>query len=284
MSAPSIHIRAMSLHDVRLVLDWAAAEGWNPGLHDVTPFFAADPGGWLVATVDGDAEPAAAISIVRYGAHFAFLGLYIVRPDRRGQGLGWALWQAGMARVAGRGVGLDGVVAQQDNYRRSGFQPAHRNIRFQGAPPSGAAPQIPLMDLATVPFDSLNAYDHHCFGAPREAFLAAWIAHPAVHGLAVRRNGRLAGFGVIRPCRVGWKIGPLFADGPDEAESLFLGLCGRIDSGPVALDAPDINPAAAALAARYGLAPVFETARMYAGTAPEMDWRRVFGVTSLELG
>lgn len=298
----SARIRVMSRGDLRTVLDWAAAEGWNPGIGDDVPFMVADPTGYLVATTPDD-DPAisaaispaaisAAISMVRYGRDFAFLGLYIARPDRRGRGLGWAVWSAGLARLTGRVIGLDGVLAQQDNYRKSGFALAYRNIRHQGPLPVGSIPagaaSGELVDIAAIPFDALSDYDHPCFGAERAHFLAAWIANPESIGLAVMADGHLAGYGVVRRCREGWKIGPLFANGPAEAETLFLGLCGRVGeaggAGPVVLDTPEVNPAAVALAERHGLTPVFETARMYAGPAPAIDTSRVFGVTSFELG
>jgi hypothetical protein len=38
------------------------------------------------------------------------------------------------------------------------------------------------------------------------------------------------------------------------------------------------------LAQDLGLAPVFETARMYTGTVPRLRLERVFGVTTFELG
>src|SRR4051794_26606488 len=112
-------IRSASRHELNLMLEWADQEGWNPGLSDAECFHAADPEGFLLAF--RDKEPVASISVVRYGRPFGFLGLYIVRPDLRGRGYGYRLWQAGMARLEERTVGLDGVVAQQDNYRRSGF-------------------------------------------------------------------------------------------------------------------------------------------------------------------
>jgi hypothetical protein len=114
--------------DLEVALDWAAAEGWNPGLADADPFYSADPGGFRMGFVDG--EPATAISVVRYGPAFAFLGLYICRPDLRGRGYGRATWAAGMATTEGRTVGLDGVVARQADYRRSGFFLANRNVRY----------------------------------------------------------------------------------------------------------------------------------------------------------
>ena len=69
-------IRAMSRAELDLAIGWARDEGWNPGLHDATPFHAADPEGFLVGVLDG--RPISSISVVRYGQTFGFLGLYIV--------------------------------------------------------------------------------------------------------------------------------------------------------------------------------------------------------------
>ena len=123
-------IRPATRAELVRLIDWAAAEGWNPGLDDAEAFRAADPEGFLIGLLED--EPVAGISVVRYGDDFGFLGLYIVRPEHRGKGYGWAIWQGGMVRLQGRNVGLDGVVAQQDNYRRSGFVLAHRNVRYAG--------------------------------------------------------------------------------------------------------------------------------------------------------
>ena len=59
---------------------------------------------------------------------------------------------------------------------------------------------------------------------------------------------------------------------------------GAVDANEIFLDVPEPNAAAVALAERMGLEPVFETARMYRGAAPEIDLSRIFGVTSFELG
>jgi ribosomal protein S18 acetylase RimI-like enzyme len=281
MTAPDYRIRCMSSAELELAADWAAAEGWNPGLNDAGIFRLTDPEGFLVGLRNG--EPVASISVVRYPEGFAFLGFYIVRPEARGHGFGYQLWQAGMARLAGCTIGLDGVVAQQDNYRKSGFVLAWRNIRYGGERPAMPAP-AGVVDARAVPLDALLAYDRRVFPAPRPAFLAAWINQPGAAARAVIRNGALAGFGVIRPCRSGFKIGPLFADDEHGAEALFAALSAAIDAGPVFLDVPENNAAARRLAERHALNPAFETARMYAGPPPAIDLNRQFGVTSFELG
>jgi GNAT superfamily N-acetyltransferase len=90
-------VRTMSADEVALAVDWAAAEGWNPGLSDATCFAAAAPDGFLLGELA--VAPAAILSVVNYDEHFSFLGFYIVRPSLRGRGLGLRIWQAGLARA-----------------------------------------------------------------------------------------------------------------------------------------------------------------------------------------
>jgi len=273
----------MTLQEVGTAIDWAAAEGWNPGVNDAACFAAADPDGFMAGFADG--ELVATISVVKYGLSFAFLGLYIVKPAYRGRGYGLRLWNTGLAHVGARTVGLDGVVAQQENYRRSGFSLAYRNIRYQGATAARFPADKRVVSLSSVTFDELDAYDRSLFLAERPAFLKAWIAQPQSRAVGIRRDGRLAGYGVIRPARAGFKIGPLFADDRDLADALFADLVNSVPPGSAfCLDVPEANPPAVALAERHAMAAVFETARMYAGPAPAMPVRRVFGVTTFELG
>ncbi|MDJ0347544.1 GNAT family N-acetyltransferase [Streptomyces sp. H10-C2] len=281
---PSFEITAASADDIALMADWAADEGWNPGRTDGYAFFAADPHGFLVGRLDGD--PVACISVVRYGHDFGFLGFYITRPPLRGQGYGIRLWQAGMARLEGRNVGLDGVVAQQDNYRKSGFRSAWNTIRYEGTPAADTTtpPGITLVDARTLPFGQLAAYDRRFFPAARDSFLASWIAAPQRTALAAVRDGELHGFAVLRECRAASRIGPLYAASSDVAAALVGALSATVPDGPVAIDVPDINTAAVRLVERLGLTPSFETARMYTGPTPEADQAGLYGVTSLELG
>lgn len=283
MSNHHFTISTMTRREVDLAIDWAAAEGWNPGLTDADCFYAADPAGFLIGLLDE--EPIAALSAVRYGETFGFLGFYLVRPDHRGQGYGLQLWNAGLAHLQGRTIGLDGVLAQQDNYRQSGFQLAYRNVRYQGCGGGPVPGEADIVPVSTLAFDTLCAYDQPFFPDDRRRFLECWINQPHSTALGIQRQGQLVAYGVLRPCRSGFKIGPLFADRPEQAETLFLALKAQATAGaPLYLDVPELNPAAVALAERQGMMVVFETARMYRGPAPELPINRLFGVTTFELG
>ena len=277
-----LNIRTMRPDEISLAVEWAAAEGWNPGLADDACFASVDPEGFFIAELDG--VPAATVSCVNYGARFSFLGFYIVRADLRGRGYGLRIWNAAIAHAGTRVIGLDGVTAQQDNYKKSGFQLAYANVRYGGTVAAPAASRADVMALSEVPMAVIEADDATVFPAPRPAFLRAWIGAPGHAGCAVVRDGRPAGWGVIRPCLKGFKIGPLVADDRTTAEAVLSALLAKVGGGEIFLDVPGINGEAIALAQDWGLAPVFETARMYTGAIPPLRLERVFGVTSFELG
>ena len=160
-----------------------------------------------------------------------------------------------------RNISLDGVLAQQENYQKSGFKIAYRHIRYEakggGVVPSG------IVELKTVPFEKLLAYDQELFPVERSQFLRLWINQPNSTALGVVRDGHVVGYGVIRPSYTGLRIGPLYADDEEIAEQLLLALLAFASDAKVFLDVPDANPEAIKLAQRYGMNPVFDVARMY---------------------
>lgn len=277
-----MRIRTMRPDEISIAVDWAAAEGWNPGLADAACFATVDPEGFLVGELDG--APAATISCVNYDASFTFLGFYIVRGDVRGRGYGLRIWNAAMAHAGARVIGLDGVIGQQENYKKSGFRLAYPNVRFGGNVAATGTRRTDVVALTEVPLATVEAYDAIVFPAPRTTFLRAWISSTGHVGRALVRDGRLAAWGVIRPCRKGHKVGPLFADDRSGAQAVLAALLAGTGGGEIFLDVPSVNHEAVALAQDLGLSPVFETARMYTGPIPSLRPERVFGVTTFELG
>jgi len=284
-------IRNMTRSEVDELVEWAAREGWNPGLHDAGIFWATDSEAFLAAEVDGDLIGGGAIT--SYDREFGFMGFFIVRPEFRGRGLGNALWHARLKRLIARlnpgaTIGLDGVFTMQDYYAKGGFVFSHRNMRFRteiGKPPVEAPVEDgEIVPLDAVPFDRVLAYDRTCFPAARPTFLKAWISQPDALALGCRRGGTLVGYGVARHCREGCKIGPLFADDAGVAESLYSKLTGFAAGGPLFLDAPENNSAAMELVRRHRMTEVFGCARMYLGPFPVLAEDHIFGVTTFELG
>ena len=285
MATKNYIIKTMTRDELGLAISWAAAEGWNPGLHDAECFYAADPTGFLMGVLDG--EPIASISVVKYGRTFGFVGFYIVRPEFRGKGYGLQIWKAGLASLQGRTIGLDGVIEQQENYLKSGFKLAYRNIRYEGIGDESSVSNIQfnIVPLTSLPISTVLEYDKPFFPDDRTPFLKGWLSQPDSYAIGLTHQQTLIGYGVLRICQTGYKIGPLFADTSKFAEAIFLSLRARVPSGSsFYLDVPALNPHAVALAQRYQMKHIFETARMYAPSAPELPINRWFGVTSFELG
>ncbi len=279
-------IRRLKSYEFPIAVEWAAKEGWNPGRSDADTFFNTDPlGFWGAFDKQG---LAAVISAVQYSSDYGFVGFYICRPDRRGSGLGLRLWQTALDETAAKTIGLDGVTDQQDNYRKSGFELAHRNIRFGGVVNAQAVKADDLFDLVIDDIGVIDAFEQTCnlFPDNRIEFLRHWITAPNHIALALRGPMGLRGYGVIRPCQTGHKIGPLFAANPTDASTLFQALLARRkdQSSPVYIDIADPNAAARALVEEQGMVPEFETARMYRGKFPEVNLDMTYAITTFELG
>jgi hypothetical protein len=118
----------------------------------------------------------------------------------------------------------------------------------------------------------LLAYDRPFFPDDRGALPALPGSHqPGAVALGVLQDGKLAGYGVLRPCRSGFKIGPLFADSPALAERLFTALKARAPAGRAAVPGHPHGPRRPRWiwCSRHCMTQGFETARMYAGGAPQ---------------
>ena len=292
-------IEVMCEEDLQTLLGWAGSEGWNPGGKDAGPFRIADAGGFFAVKGEGG-ELVAGISAVRYGETYGFIGLYICAPEFRGRGHGTAVFRRAMAHLEGRTIGLDAVPAQQTTYTNYGFVLAHRTVRFGGEMPTSSPPTteageegngVDVFALKEDHVEMVVAFDGEHFPACREDFTRAWLTTTGHVVRTAMKNGVVQGYGVLRPCVDGAKIGPLFASSADVAEVLARALAASAAEAATAsgtvrimLDVPDPNKQGVQLAERLDLTEMCQTGRMYRGPAPELPLNRIFGVTNLELG
>jgi GNAT superfamily N-acetyltransferase len=274
-------IRKMSREEVEFAVEMAAAEGWNPGTHDGKIFYETDPEGFFMAEVSG--KPVGCASAVAYDDSFGFLGFYVVKPEFRGRGIGTKLTEKCLKYLGDRNIGLDGVVENEEKYQKiMKFRSFYSNLRFEGR--GGGKVPDGLIKLSTVPFEALLEHDRKMFPALRSSFLEKWIKQPDSCSFAAVEAEKLKGYGVIRKCWQGYKIGPLFADSPEIAEKILLALKASVPGESVYLDVPEPNKEAMRIAEKYRMTVMFKTIRMYSREEPEIKLENVYGVTSFELG
>jgi GNAT superfamily N-acetyltransferase len=280
MSASDLRVKDAGIEGARLAVRWASWEGWNPGLHDAEAFFAADPHGFRIAYLHGEAV--GTYSMVRYDEKHAFAGLYIAVKAVRGRGVGRAMLASLLKEAAPFNLGGDGVVAMVPTYERHGFRQQFRSGRMMGT--IKGRKDASLRSLADVGLEAVEEYDRRMFLYPRRDFLKAFLTAPDTHAaVAVDGKGAVIGYGVLRQCVRGYKLAPLFADTPEAAERLLLELATYAPQ-EIYLDVPEPNKAGTAMASRYGMKEVFACARIYTKHFEPLPLDSTFGITSFELG
>jgi len=276
-----LEIRKMRRGEAEFAIRMADAEGWNPGIHDGELFYEADHEGFFIAEVEG--KPIGCASAVAYDDSFGFFGLYVVKPEFRKKGIGMKLTEKCLEYLEDRNIGLDGVVENEKKYQQvMKFRSSYSNLRFEGR--GGGKVPDGLVKISKVPFERLLAYDRKMFPAPRSGFLEKWVNQPDSSAFAALEKGDLKGYGVIRKCRTGYKIGPLFADDQDTAEKIFRALKASVPEETIYLDVPEPNKKAMEIAKKYHMNVMFKTIRMYSRKEPDIELDGVYGVTSFELG
>jgi hypothetical protein len=178
---------------------------------------------------------------------------------------------------------MDGVVEMQPFYEKGGFTIAFRDERYecvgQNALISNCISVTEFND-----FEKLLNYDIECFGFKRLEFLKNWLTIPNSKSFKYMENNSLKGYAVIRKVKLGYKIGPLFADNSDIAEALFKACLDSAVGKLIYIDIPVINKEAMNLVRKYNARYVFECARMYYGEKPKTAIDKVYGITTFELG
>ncbi len=276
-------IKRIELADMNFLIDSAGKEGWNPGLNDWKSFYNADPDGFFIGYLNG--EPVTCISAVNYHNEYGFIGFYITKEEYRGKGYGIKIWNHAMDYLSECNVGLDGVLEQQVNYEKQGFKFAHKNIRYKLEMKDAFSKHPQITAISDSFTDKLYHFDAEIFGVERNDFLRNWIADPESRTFLKMNYDQVAGYATIRKCYDGYKIGPLFSSSFHEADHLMQSLLSVVEKDKaVYLDIPEPNYSAHELVKRYKMNPVFETVRMYNKIIPDTPIRKIYGITSFELG
>jgi hypothetical protein len=278
----NVKISNITKIEFQTAVDWAQTEGWIPGIHDIDSFYDTDPTGFYAAKLG--VEIVGTFSVVKYSKDYAFAGFFIVRPDMRGTGVGLAIQHFIDTQFASFNVGIDGVLAMQEKYSRVGYKWAYGNERYAGIA-KAAELDSHCQKISASDFENIVKFDAKFFPTERKKFLKSWLTQKdATALLAKDDNSKLSGYGVVRKCFQGNRVGPLFAETPEIAKRLFDSLTASVAGQEIFIDVPTVNAAALQLALSKGMKPAFTTARMYTKQAPNLPLDKIYGVTSLELG
>ena len=206
------------------------SENWTFGLNDFACVQSFDPTAYMCCVVNN--EITATASVVKWDASYAFAGSILVRADQRGKGYGSKLMRKMMENVGDRNVGTDAIHAQFPVYEQSGFVKAYEHFAIFGVAKQTEHPlHKALCDVSAVPFAELAAYDALHFPVPRPRFLEAWIKQPNSVGKAYVADGKVLGYGVLRPGCPLAQIGPVYAASEEIACGIVTSLANNLQVG-----------------------------------------------------
>jgi GNAT superfamily N-acetyltransferase len=178
------------------------------------------------------------ITTVAYGTELAWIGMMLVDPDCRRQGLGTRLMKMALEHLQRIGVAaikLDATPAGRPLYESLGFRPEGLIERWEGMGLSGEKKKWPAWDERLRA--AVYAFDRLAFGADRSALLTSLITDSPVTPLvALTPEGRLEGFALARPGRRAFYIGPVAAWARETALPLLDGMLRQLAGEKVYLD------------------------------------------------
>jgi len=282
----------------KVITEWSKKEGWNPGLYEYLPFYNACQDGHK-GLFSNDNRLIASLSAVRYDKEFVFLGMYIVDPNYREQGIGNTLVRTVLEELEdGSLLGINGVTQQVGNYQRKyGFVPYYNNFRFSGVFRDQTCKNLffrsekkfKIIGRESLDINQLIDYDASVFSHVREGFLRKWVEMPESYLLAATEKEKICGYGVVSKSLNGYKLAPFFAKNEEVAKNLCVSFLSKFSGEIMQMDIPETNQSAVALAIRLGLFTTFKTERMYKGPErlikqQDEQINQVYAHTTLELG
>ncbi|MEA2062908.1 MAG: GNAT family N-acetyltransferase, partial [Gemmatimonadota bacterium] len=212
--------------------------GWNQTEGDLARIVGLDPSGTFVARLAGaDFDiPVATATLAPLGERHTWIGMILVHPELRRQGMANAMMQHCVREAIERGKilnGLDatpmgntvyGAVGYVDSYRiwRSWFRPSE----FRDSPHDTDR----ISPVAPEDLDELIRYDSARFLERANIIRALYEDSKDEAYLYRNDNGDLAGYVFARPGRLRYFVGPFTADSKQIATGLLACVCKSLDS------------------------------------------------------
>ncbi len=207
--------------DIAAGLALCRASRWNQLQRDWELFLALSPAGCRVAVKD--ARVIGTVTTVSYQDKFSWIGMVLVDPAERRQGLGTKLLQEALNVLRWQQlVGLDATPAGREVYLKLGFADDCRLSRMETVVSAGIArgDQNPARRMIERDWQAVCELDRTVFGADRRVLLT-WLFDAAPeYAWVIRRDEKVLGFTLGRHGFNFEQLGPVVAEDREVAAQL----------------------------------------------------------------
>ena len=276
-------IRPMRAADIEGAMRLKEAARWNQTDLDWKRLLRLEPRGCFVDEREGIVAGTA--TALRHGINLAWIGMVLVLPDYRRQGIATGLMKHAMNWLRGRGnriSRLDATDMGRPLYLELGYRDEALVERWERPPVADTASGRPKNSLASFS-DSQASLDRCACGYDRSALLRDLASDDSVESVQSE-----SGFAFGRPGSKAWFVGPCVVMSGDDAEPLLTGLLDGHERERVFWDLLPANESATRLADRLGFRPARRLVRMVLDESDSVPDRarpdRIYATAGFEFG
>ncbi len=207
-----IDFRTMVPGDIPVGLSLCRQAGWNQLARDWELFLRLNPNGCRVG-LDTKGNVIGTVTTLPYQNHFTWIGMVLVDPDRRREGIGTQLLTEALALTSNDDtVKLDATPAGREVYLKLNFVDEYPITRMRLARPVveslTAAPGRPVQ---VADFPEILKLDREVFGANRQLILESIFEAAPQLAFVVEEKGNIKGYCFGRPGYNFYQLGPIVA-------------------------------------------------------------------------
>lgn len=236
--AGQVILREMLQSDIAAGLALCRQSRWNQLSSDWELFLALSPRGCRVAVLED--RVVGTVTTVRYEDRFSWIGMVLVDPAERRQGVGTRLLRKAIDILNdGATIRLDATPAGREVYLKLGFVEEYGLSRMEtvvadGVGRSGGGDSRPMTE---ADLDRVAEMDRQVFGADRRKVLEWMLAGAPEYAQVVKSEGEIAGYAFGRHGHNFEHLGPVIARDRETARRLVAASLSGQSGRPFILDA-----------------------------------------------
>jgi GNAT superfamily N-acetyltransferase len=260
-----IEYRHMEPDDIGAGLELCRKAKWNQLARDWQVFLELSPRGSCVAVFDG--KIIGTVTTISYEHLFSWIGMVLVDPANRRQGIGLRLLQEALYILGEEEtVKLDATPAGREVYLKLNFVDEYRLSRMGAVVNPVKLPVSTARSLSRDDLPTVFEFDHKVFGANRQPLLEWLFAGAPQYAFIAEGEVGIMGYCFGRPGHNFTQIGPVVATDTAIAKNLVSAALQKCIGGTVILDATHFDEEWLKWLNSIGFAEQRPFVRMYRGS------------------